>query len=184
MTTTHTLKTLSKALLLATSCLSASTVFATQKTPEQLYPPITSEVLPELAAKGSYSVGVQTLDLVNPAQFDPATQTQKDRPLKVEVWYPAASTAKAPLTSYSDITRTGKAFTLQADAMRDVAINNKEHFPVVVLSHGYTGYRTIMYYLGEHLASHGYIVAALGHTDSTNADVDFKNAPFSGFLAH
>ncbi len=183
MTTTHTLKALSKALLLATGCLTASTVFADQKTPEQLYPPLTSEVLPELAAKGSYSVGVQTLDLINPAQFDPATQGKRDRPLKVEVWYPAANSANAPLTSYSDITRTGKAFTLQADAMRDVAINNKEHYPVIVLSHGYTGYRTIMYYLGEHLASHGYIVAAIDHTDSTNADVDFKNAPFSGFFS-
>ena len=77
MTTTHTLKALSKALLLATGCLTASTVFADQKTPEQLYPPLTSEVLPELAAKGSYSVGVQTLDLINPAQFDPATQGKR-----------------------------------------------------------------------------------------------------------
>ncbi|MBB1402047.1 dienelactone hydrolase family protein [Pseudoalteromonas sp. SG45-1] len=180
---THTLKALSKAILLATCSLSASVAVAESNKPEQLYPPITSEVLPELAAKGSYNVGVQTLDLVNPAQFDPATQGQKDRPLKVEVWYPAANTAKALLTSYTDETRSGKEFTLQADAMRDVVINNKEHYPVIVLSHGYTGYRTIMYYLGEHLASHGYIVVAIDHTDSTNADVDFENAPFSGFFS-
>ena len=50
-----------------------------------------------------------------------------------------------------------------------------------MLSHGYTGYRTIMYYLGEHLASHGYIVAGIDHTDSTNEDVDFTNAPYAGF---
>ena len=100
---THPLKALSKAILLATCSLSASVAVAESNKPEQLYPPITSEVLPELAAKGSYNVGVQTLDLVNPAQFDPATQGQKDRPLKVEVWYPAANTAKAPLSSYTDV---------------------------------------------------------------------------------
>ena len=52
---------------------------------------------------------------------------------------------------------------------------------VVVLSHGYTGYRTIMYYLGEHLASHGYLVVSIDHTDSTNEDVDPKTNPFGGF---
>ena len=183
MTTTHRLKTLSKAMLLATASLTTGAVFVESNKPEQLYPPITSEVLPELAAKGNYKVGVKTLDLVNPAQFDPTTQSQKDRALKVEVWYPADSKANKPLTSYTDITRSGKQFTLQADAQRDVDISNADNYPVVVLSHGYTGYRTIMYYLGEHLASHGYIVVALDHTDSTNAHVDFKNAPFAGFFS-
>lgn len=40
-----------------------------------------------------------------------------------------------------------------------------------------------MYYLAEHLASHGYIVAAIDHTDSTNAEVDIKNNPFGDFLS-
>jgi predicted dienelactone hydrolase len=52
---------------------------------------------------------------------------------------------------------------------------------LVVLSHGYTGYRTIMFYLGEHLASHGYVVVGIDHTDSTTGDDDFENAPFAGF---
>lgn len=183
MTTHYTLKALCKAVLLATAGLSANVTLANQTKPEQLYPPLTDEVLPELATKGSFNVGVKTLNLVNPNQFDPATQSNHDRTLKVEVWYPAADTAKNKLTTYTNQTRTGKKFTLQADAMRDVAINTKQRYPVIVLSHGYTGYRTIMYYLGEHLASHGYIVAAIDHTDSTNEDVDFKKAPFSGFFS-
>src|SRR5262245_28914430 len=51
---------------------------------------------PELAAWGSYSVGVRTLALVNPGQIDILNfdkQTGKaplyDRALTVEVWYPA-----------------------------------------------------------------------------------------------
>ena len=44
---THTLKALSKAILLATCSLSVSVAVAESNKPEQLYPPITSEVLPE-----------------------------------------------------------------------------------------------------------------------------------------
>jgi len=38
-----------------------------------------------------------------------------------------------------------------------------------------------MFYLGEHLASHGYVVASIDHTDSTNQEIDFKNNGGSGF---
>lgn len=73
-------------------------------------------------------------------------------------------------------------FEVQADASRDAPIANADtDFPVIVISHGYTGYRTLMFYLGEHLASHGYVVAAIDHTDSTNKDVNFAENPYSGF---
>ena len=51
---------------------------------------------PELAPRGRWPVGVRTLDLVNPGQvdilhFDPLSGKAPlyDRPLKIEVWYPA-----------------------------------------------------------------------------------------------
>src|SRR5438309_1043528 len=51
---------------------------------------------PELAARGKYSVGVRTVDIAQPGQpdilkFDTATGKAPiyDRPLKIEVWYPA-----------------------------------------------------------------------------------------------
>lgn len=181
MTIGHSLKVISTAIVVAMCSIAVEA----QSEPEQLYPRITSEVLPDLAAKGNYNVGVKTLDLVNPGQLNPATQALEDRSIKVEVWYPAAKTAQVELTSYTDETRSGKKFTLQADAMREVAINDSESesYPLIVLSHGYTGYRTIMFYLGEHLASHGYIVVGIDHTDSTNVDVDFESAPFSGFFS-
>jgi len=42
---------------------------------------------------------------------------------------------------------------------------------------------TIMFYLGEHLAAQGYIVVGIDHTDSTNAEIDMKTAPFAGFVS-
>jgi hypothetical protein len=51
---------------------------------------------PELAPRGRYAVGVRTLDLVHRNQidilhFDKATGKAPlyDRPLKIELWYPA-----------------------------------------------------------------------------------------------
>ena len=60
---------------------------------------------------------------------------------------------------------------------------SKKPRPLIVLSHGYTGYRSQFFYLAEHLASHGYVVASIDHTDSTNAHVDFANAPGGGFMS-
>ncbi|GGB65328.1 alpha/beta hydrolase family protein [Shewanella inventionis] len=155
--------------------------------PEQLYPTLLpKEALSELAQVGQYPVGVKTLQLVNKKQFNPNTQTVEDRKLTVEVWYPTNKTpTNTPKATYVNETRLGLPFALQGNATRDAQVVNLtgQPFPLVVLSHGYTGYRTIMFYLAEHLASHGYVVAALDHTDSTNAEVDMVNAPFSGFFS-
>jgi predicted dienelactone hydrolase len=154
--------------------------------PEQLYTPLPADVVPELAEKGGFTVGVNTIKITNPAQFDSATQTTKDRELTVEVWYPSQENINNTKTSYENETRTGIHFSIQADAFRDADVltpNNETKFPLVVISHGYTGYRTLMFYLAEHLASHGYIVAAIDHTDSTNAEVDMLNNPLGGFFS-
>jgi predicted dienelactone hydrolase len=180
----HRTKFSFSALSLSIALISMSAEAAAPAVAEQLYPAMTSDVLPELSASGTYAVGVTTIDVVNPAQFDVASQSNKDRPLKLEIWYPAAANAKTPLTSYQNQSRSGVKFNLQAAAMRDVPVlKSSDKYPLVVLSHGYTGYRTIMFYLGEHLASHGYIVVGIDHTDSTNAEIDMKNAPFAGFVS-
>ncbi|BAY13192.1 alpha/beta hydrolase [Calothrix sp. NIES-2098] len=44
--------------------------------------------------------------------------------------------------------------------------------PVIVFSHGFGSVRTDMRYLAEHLASHGYIVAALEHPGSNETSVN------------
>jgi predicted dienelactone hydrolase len=173
---------LALSLLLASSTLAAS---PKQTVPEQLYPPLSAEVLPELAAAGRFAVGVKTVQVTDPARFDPLTQGPKARSLRLEIWYPAAKNPAKSLTSYQNQSRSGVPFSLQAGAMRDVPVlnNTTEKYPLVVLSHGYTGYRTIMFYLAEHLAAQGYIVVGIDHTDSTNAEVDMKTAPFAGFVS-
>ncbi|WP_320128764.1 dienelactone hydrolase family protein [uncultured Sphaerochaeta sp.] len=54
-------------------------------------------------------------------------------------------------------------------------------YPVVVVSHGYPGSRMLMSYLGENLATKGYVVVSIAHTDATYSDFD-ANAWKSAFV--
>ncbi|RBP52805.1 alpha/beta hydrolase family protein [Arenicella xantha] len=142
-------------------------------------------VTPELAHSGPWSVGVQTLRVTNPGQLNTTTfQGVNDRSLALEVWYPSSTDSKQSGTPavYQDVLRSGAAFSLAGNAWRDAPLaSDEQSFPLIVMSHGYTGYRSIMFYLGEHLASHGYVVASIDHTDSTNAEIDFAKNPGAGF---
>jgi alpha-beta hydrolase superfamily lysophospholipase len=140
------------------------------------------DVTPELGKRGSYSVGVTTIQATNPQQLSTKDyKSVEDRTLTMEVWYPAVIKDTDVQATYENVTRTHKSFSLQGNSVRDAKTNQEKTYPLVVLSHGYTGYRTIMFYLGEHLASHGYVVVGIDHTDSTTGEIDFKNGPFAGF---
>ncbi|WP_411975246.1 alpha/beta hydrolase family protein [Sulfitobacter faviae] len=132
---------------------------------------------PELAAYGDHAVGVRTLEMVNPGQIDilaidpaadkPEEMPRYDRPLTVEMYYPAAEGAEGE-TAFKAYLRDGTTeVTLEGQAMRDVDPAEGETFPLVLISHGYPGNRYLMSHLAENLASKGYVVASIDHTDST-----------------
>jgi predicted dienelactone hydrolase len=129
---------------------------------------------PALAALGRYPVGVRTLPLVDPGRIDVLNSTDTalahyDRPLTVEMWYPAVPGTQ-PGTTYHTLLRDGhRAIALRGRAARD-ALRAGGSFPLVIISHGYPGNRMLMGHLGENLASKGYVVASIDHTDSTYAD--------------
>ncbi len=135
-------------------------------------------MLPELAAPGPHSIGVTTLSAVNPGQADIARAVAGrplpvyDRPLTLEVWYPADVAPGTPATPYENVLlRDGETTTtLHGRAVRDAAPTSAGPCPLVVLSHGYPGNRFLMSHLGENLAGKGYVVAAIDHADSTYAD--------------
>ncbi len=130
---------------------------------------------PELAAHGVFAVGVRTLELTDPGRIDVLNVTddaipEYDRPLTVELWYPAAEGAE-PGTTYDTVIRDGQTPTqLQGMASRDATPISGETFPVVIISHGYPGNRFLMSHLGENLASKGYVTVSIDHTDSTYSD--------------
>ena len=139
---------------------------------------------PELAQRGEYPVGVQTIDLINKNQIDilnygKGVDSIYDRPLKVEVWYPAViSTGAKELITYDEVMGNAGSpdrpiipFTFLGRATRDAKPSiSDEAYPLVIVSHGYTGSRYLMTYLTENLASKGYVVVSIDHTESTFRD--------------
>ena len=131
---------------------------------------------PELAAYGEHAVGVRTLEMRHPDQIDilaldpakekPDPLPRYERPLTVEIWYPASAPASGS-TELRAFLRDGKTeVSLQGQAHRD-AKPAAEKFPLVLISHGYPGNRFLLSHLAENIASKGYVVASIDHTDST-----------------
>jgi predicted dienelactone hydrolase len=140
---------------------------------------------PELSAKGTYAVGVKTVQLVHKNQVDVLNSKEGkdpiyDRPITIEVWYPATETQNGKTVVYDEVMGTANdslrpliPFTFEGRAYRDAKpLASDGKFPLIVVSHGYVGSRFLMTYLTENLASKGYIVAAIDHTDSTFKDAN------------
>ena len=139
---------------------------------------------PELSKKGEYAVGVQTVNLINTNQVDilkskDGKDPSYDRPITIEIWYPASVDNNAKTVIYNEVMGTAgdtlrpiTPFTFKGRAYRDAEALKGSQFPLVVVSHGYVGSRYLMTYLTENLASKGYIVAAIDHTDSTFKDAN------------
>ena len=132
---------------------------------------------PALAAFGGHAVGVRTLDVVDPGRIDILATTaaeapRYDRPLTLEVWYPAAlPEGVAEGGTYEVVTRDGTPAQLTGRAIRDAEpAADAGPYPLVVLSHGYPGNRFLLAHFGENLASKGYVVVSIDHTDSTYLD--------------
>lgn len=141
---------------------------------------------PTGAQRGPHPVGVRTLTVISLAQPDVFGEAGGlvDRPLTVELWYPAAK-AGAGAADYSTLLRDGRRpVVLHGSASRDAA-SAAGDFPLVILSHGYPGNRLFMGHFGEHLASHGYRVASIDHLDSTYGDAAYlANNGLSSTLLH
>ena len=147
---------------------------------------------PELSPRGDYKVGVRTLELIHKNQVHilqskGGTDPLYDRHLKIEVWYPAIiPQGKTALVTYystlglwKDSARPLIPFTFNGRALRDAAPDlSAGKFPLIIVSHGYPGSRLLLTYLTENLASKGYVVVAIDHTESTYSD----RSPFQSTL--
>jgi len=133
---------------------------------------------PALAAYGDMPVGVRQIEMTNPDQInilaiDPAADKpdplpRYDRPLTVEVWYPAADRASGDTTLKAFLRDGTTEVDLEGRAMRDAApATPDDAYPLVIISHGYPGNRFLLSHIAENLASKGYVVASIDHTDST-----------------
>lgn len=138
---------------------------------------------------GPYPVGVTSLQLDDASR--PDAELGGPRPLRTEIWYPAAEAARSmPKNTYSEFLLRGvvpgsiataeealggyeKGITIaELDrryknlAVRDVQVRDGK-WPLVVFSHGSGGTRVGYIYFTEFLASHGFIVMAADHVGNS-----------------
>lgn len=113
---------------------------------------------------GPYPVGVTRIELYD---------AERDRILLTEIWYPADESVRgeppAPAESYlpPELAFLAANATIPLVAVRDVPLANGGPFPLVEFSHGNGGIRFQNTFQMEHLASHGFIVAAPDHPGNT-----------------
>ena len=129
---------------------------------------------PALAALGPYAVGLKRIELVD-------RSVPGGRSLPVDIWYPAGSTPGAKPVIYADglsgePPRGRVAFTTPGIAVRG-ARQAKGSFPLIIVSHGYSGTPAAMTWLTENLASKGYVVAAPHHNDPDYSDAKGRDIP-------
>lgn len=148
----------------------AAAIFSFGASRAQQAPASPSVDAPELAALGSHGIGVADLDFVDKGRADPLQGADApavgDRHIAVKLWYPAA--AKGAGTRY----RTGLPGEKGRDVPFDVpglatpgAVPAKGRFPLVILAHGYSNTPEVLSWLGENLASKGYVVVAPAFRD-------------------
>lgn len=168
------MKTLLLCLFMTISAISARTAAAQPNHIDTVRPDA-----PQLAAFGEHAIGVRTLSVTEQDRPDVLNMRAGEmtplyqRSLTLEVWYPAQlSASQSPGTQYTAITRNlDIVATLNGRAVRDAEpLQNSPGFPLIILSHGYPGNRYLLSHLGENLASKGYVVASIDHTDSTYED--------------
>ena len=95
----------------------------------------------------------------------------RHRPLPTRIWYPSKPT---PL---------GRGDTIEGIFVAHSATNaplasSPRQFPLVLLSHGTGGGSSNLVWLAEHLAKHGYLVAAVDHFGNT-----FRNNSTEGVVS-
>ena len=122
---------------------------------------------PELARLGPWAIGVREEEVVQPQQADPTHGGAiADRRLPLTIWYPAAIAGRGTIyhTALSGEDGIDVPFDLPGLATPQ-AVAAKGRFPLVVLAHGYGNTPAVLSWLGENLASKGYVVVAPAFRD-------------------
>ncbi|MDN6162227.1 MAG: alpha/beta fold hydrolase, partial [Atopostipes sp.] len=147
-----------------------------------------------LEPTGDFAIGTQTFDLEDRDRQEPYTENEKDyRRIKYQVWYPSDQVEDLkkvnwlsdgnliPRQLLKSTTFPSPPFLLdqlaeiESNSYADAAVKeNKEKYPVIIISHGWRGFRELHTDFAEDLASQGYFVLSIDHTYGSEA-VHFKD---------
>jgi predicted dienelactone hydrolase len=149
-----------------------------------ILPPFLLPIPQTPAPTGPYPVGTFSLMLVDESRPELYSNQSGDvRRIMVQFWYPAdlnsmANPKPAPWMENVDIIGPAIASYLElpayflnhikyaaSHAYADAMLSSEmDSYPLLIFSHGWSGFRAQNSYQMEELASHGYVVAAPDHT--------------------
>jgi len=138
---------------------------------------------------GPHMVGTKLYHWVDHQRNEPYSKNPTDRrELMVQIWYPAAEKSKGDREPYiRNINELSKglektlsipafAFShldlVKSHSFMDLQLSDSEnHYPILLFSHGFNGFRNQNTFEVEELASQGYIVLGIDHTFDAAATV-------------
>ena len=141
---------------------------------------------------GKYSIGSKNYDLIDRSRDDPYSEVLNgDRKIKFQIWYPTDNTDGHERAKWIE---DGKILTRQlaksmhlpsfmldhtalidSNSYKDAHISDDlANYPIVIISHGWLGFRELHTDFAEELASNGYIAISIDHTYGSQA-VKFKD---------
>lgn len=138
---------------------------------------------------GPHRVGTKQYHWVDHQRNEPYSNNPTDRrELMVQIWYPAAEKSKGDPEPYiRNINELSKglektlsipafAFShmelVKSHSFMDLQLSDSEnHYPILLYSHGFNGFRNQNTFEVEELASQGYIVLSIDHTFDAAATV-------------
>ncbi|MFD0413536.1 alpha/beta hydrolase family protein [Streptomyces sp. NPDC127108] len=140
---------------------------------------------------GRFTVGRDTLHLVDKSRKDPWVPSAGARELMLSMYYPARGAGGRPtaytskkaaqeLLAYNEL--DGRISAADYSSTRTYARTGAHpaggRFPLVVLSPGFTAPRSTLTHLAEDLASRGYVVATVDHAyEAAGAEFDGGRVP-------
>lgn len=138
---------------------------------------------------GPHRVGTKVYHWIGHQRNEPYSKNPTDRrELMVQIWYPAAEKSKGDREPYiRNINELSKglektlsipafAFShmelVKSHSFMDLQLSDSEnHYPILLFSHGFNGFRNQNTFQVEELASQGYIVLSIDHTFDAAATV-------------
>jgi predicted dienelactone hydrolase len=126
---------------------------------------------------GPYPLGTMSLHLVDKSDPDPVAGPGHYRELMASVWYPARNVSRYPLAQWM-LPAPLRGLLISGEFDPDVAVTpltaghegapvlcTGEGWPVIVFSHGAHDHRSDTTIVVQELASHGYVVVTVDHTN-------------------
>lgn len=131
---------------------------------------------------GEYLIGTENFIIENRDRLEKYSEQQGDyRTFKIQLWYPAETVdgyEQAPwIDDGLEVSRAlaknnflpffalDHTTSILSNAYYEAPINDDlDQYPVIVISHGWSGFRNLHADFAEELASYGYIVVSIDHT--------------------